>query len=74
MSFTAALIIFVIGIAIGYLLPMPVAKLKQFYRRQTFRPKLLRPHVWDERKVEPTVNVAANKTKAPLNHSQGDEL
>jgi hypothetical protein len=73
MSFTAALIIFALGIAVGYLLPIPVAKLKQFYRRQTFRPKLLRPHVWDERKVEPTIDVGANKTTVHRNHSQGDE-
>jgi len=73
MSVTAALIIFALGIAVGYLLPIPVAKLKQFYRRQTFRPKLLRPHVWDERKVEPTADVGVNKTTVRRNHSPRDK-
>jgi hypothetical protein len=43
MTFTVALFILAIGIAIGYRLPGPVARLKAFYRRMTYKPVLLKP-------------------------------
>jgi hypothetical protein len=57
MSFTVAILILAIGIIIGFLLPLPVAKLKQFYRRHTFKPTLLRPHVFDDREAKAAVEV-----------------
>jgi hypothetical protein len=72
MSFTAAFIILAIGIAIGYLLPIPVAKLKQFYRRHTFKPTLLRPKVFADRrsKVAADADNAATRHKKPP-HGKG---
>ncbi|MEC4719804.1 hypothetical protein RY831_11640 [Noviherbaspirillum sp. CPCC 100848] len=45
MTFTVAFLILIVGIAIGYRLPGPLARLKEFYRRQTYKPVMLRRYV-----------------------------
>lgn len=45
MSFTVAFLILAAGIAIGYRLPGPVARLKAAWRRRRYRPALLKPFV-----------------------------
>lgn len=45
MSFSVALLILVAGIAIGYRLPAPVARLKAAWRRRRYKPALLKPFV-----------------------------
>lgn len=45
MTFTVAFIILAVGIVIGYRLPGPLARLKEFYRRQTYKPVMLRRYV-----------------------------
>lgn len=45
MTLTVAAFILVLGIAIGYRLPGPVARWKALYRRRTFKPVLLRPYL-----------------------------
>jgi hypothetical protein len=42
MTFTVAFFILAAGIAIGYRLPGPVARLKAWYRRMTYKPVLLK--------------------------------
>lgn len=42
MTFTVAFFILFVGIAIGYRLPGPVARLKAWYRRMTYKPVLLK--------------------------------
>jgi len=41
MTFTVAFLILAAGIAIGYRLPGPVARLKEFCRRKTYKPAML---------------------------------
>jgi len=43
MTFTVAFFILALGIAIGYRLPAPVARLKAAWRRRTYQPSLLQP-------------------------------
>lgn len=43
MTATEAILVLALGIAIGYRLPGPVARLKALYRRHTEKPVLLRP-------------------------------
>lgn len=42
MTFTVALLILALGIAIGYRLPDPIARIKALYRRLTYKPAVLR--------------------------------
>ena len=43
MTYTEAIFVLALGIAIGYRLPGPIARLKALYRRHTEKPVLLRP-------------------------------
>lgn len=45
MTFTVAFLILAAGIAIGYRLPGPLARLKEFYRRKTYKPVMLSRYV-----------------------------
>ncbi|MFI4939479.1 MAG: hypothetical protein ACHP7O_03925 [Burkholderiales bacterium] len=48
MTSIVAFFILALGIAIGYRLPGPIAKLEKLYRRHTFKPKLLRAYSPDD--------------------------
>lgn len=48
MTFTVAFLILAVGIAIGYRLPGPLARLREIYRRRTYKPVMLRRYVHDE--------------------------
>ncbi|HEX7635506.1 MAG TPA: hypothetical protein VF427_09545 [Noviherbaspirillum sp.] len=48
MSFTVAFLILALGIAIGYRMPGPIARLKAAWRRRTYKPTLLRPFKPDD--------------------------
>jgi hypothetical protein len=45
MTFTVAFLILAAGIAIGFRLPGPVARLREFYRRKTYKPVMLSRYV-----------------------------
>ena len=57
MSFTVAFLILAAGIALGYVLPGPLAKLKAFLRRLNGKPVLLRRYT-------PRKNPAETKPKS----------
>jgi hypothetical protein len=48
MSFSVALLILAIGIAIGYKLPGPLARARDLYRRLTYKPETMRRYLPDE--------------------------
>lgn len=48
MTFTVAFLILAVGIAIGYRLPGPLARLKEYYRQRTYKPVMLRRYVHDK--------------------------
>lgn len=48
MTVTVALVILAVGIAIGYCLPRPVARLRAAWRKRRYKPVLLRPVTPDD--------------------------
>lgn len=48
MSFSVALLILAIGIAIGYKLPKPLARARNLYHRLTYKPETMRRYLPDE--------------------------
>ena len=53
MTFTVAFLILAAGVALGYRLPGPVARIKAAWRRRRYRPALLQPYVPVERNPLP---------------------
>lgn len=61
MTFTVAFLILALGIAIGYRLPGPVARLKAYYRRRTYRPAVLKR--FDETRLQGAIPAAAELSR-----------